>query len=118
MISSEFIYLSFLGSKDLFLKLLAKFFKYFTFCLDRPALFNLAVESSDIFLGLILFLHIFLNLNQMASAAFVEICYEQHILAKLINGVFLVPKEVRGYFFINFLNTGSLLDNIFLAFFQ
>ena len=54
----------------------------------------------------------------MESAAFTDICCPTIVLQSEKKGLFLVVKKPLLYFFIIRLNTGSLLERIFLALYQ
>ena len=72
----------------------------------------------NIVLGEIRFLHFFSKLDQIESAALVEICCPTIVQHNEKKGLFLVVKKPLLYFFMILLKTGSLLDNVFFAFCQ
>ena len=89
------------------------------FDVTRPALFKSAVlDNFNTVLGFIFFLHFISNLAQIESAALTLICCPTIVRHKEKKGLFLVVKKPLLYFLIIFLNTGSLLDNIFFALYQ
>jgi len=92
MALSSFIFLISLILNDLFLKALAIFFKYVTFWRDRPALFRLRAGNFKIVSGLIFFLHLASNFNQIESAALVLICCPTIVRHMEKKGLFFVVK--------------------------